>query len=694
MEFTFSDYAFSGLLSILAALYGVGYPLIIQSIERINSQYNSLSISDRFVKEPIYFVFQVLLVINMVFAISAPFLLHSGWNNILFITIQAVLLALLVGQTFLLFRLILIYSTGPKLLKHLEGTKIDKHNVIPLFDLAVYADGIHSYSLYYDCMKDVFGYIGKQQGDEKGQSLDIVLPPAYYDGLTTEIVDRVGQFVKDNDGRHYLSRQNDISSVFFSINSQSRISEQGRRFMWRLVNDAVSSTNKPWFSQYWQYADSYDSIKYHFLSQDNKELQADKTWYRSQHVMIGTALIHWRRFDWLNDIIFYTHSEPEYYGLIPSSFPQIVFEMRTLAELVDNPFIVWPFYFSDNMIGVGDEKRIFRESITYLSLLVIRLWSLKDRYLFDSDVVFLTPTFPVDIKQEEQEICLLELMKKDIKEWERKNVFQLVPNLSPTDIDSVVEFVEDYRLDCQKDVQNKMDHPIVSKKKFDVFQNRTISAVRAFNLDLPSEPLNSKVSYKQVSAQIEYSDDIKTIHYSDYVQMGGAEDIGLLGWNNFTYEIYRGYLDLLRMMPCLKSIVAGQLQLSELFDMIGVTSKYIVVLTDNVGDCPQRDIILETYTRPLRIIILPKLYLPCVAFEPIRSDGAEPIINGMPFCSNIGHLISCREPFFKMRFATKMKGQIRDDSPGYVQIVIDDSRLDGEKMNNVSWKLDDLFKRK
>lgn len=693
MEFTFSDYAFSGLLSILAALYGVGYPLIIQSIERINSQYNSLSISERFVKESIYFVFQVLLVINMVFAISAPFLLHSGWNNNLFITIQAVLLALLVGQTFLLFRLILIYSTGPKLRKHLEGKQIDKHNLTQLFDLAVYADAIQSYSLYHDCMADVLGYICEQQGDEKWQSSDIVLPPVYYDDLTSGIVHSIGRFVKDNDSRHYLNRQNDIVSVFFNRSSKSRISDQGRIYMWHLVNDAVSSNNKPWFSQYWQYAESYENAKYHYLlPYSSKELQADKEWYRTQHVMTGTALIHWRRFDWLNDIFFYTHSEPEHYGLIPSSFPQIIIEMRKLAELVDNPFIPWPYYFSDSMIGATDEKRIFRESISYLSLLVIRLWSLMNRYIIDSDIIFSHPGFPVELGKEEQEVRLLDNMEKDIEEWGRREIFRLVPNLTPIEIVSVIEFVEEYKINCQRDIQNKRAHPIVSKKKFDVFLDRTISAVKEFNLNLPSIPLNSKISYKQVSTSIVYSDDINTIHYSDYVQMGGAEEIGLLGWKNFTYELYRGYLDLLKRMSCLKSTVACRTQLTDFFDMIGITSEYTVVLTDDVEDCPQKDVILETYTRPLRIIILPKLYLPYVELEPIKTDGTEPIVDGMAFCSNIGQFISCREPLFKMRFATKMKGQIRDDSPGYVQIVIDDSQLDGGKITNISWQLDDLFK--
>ena len=100
MEFAFTDYTFSGLLSILAALYGVGYPLIIQSIGKINGQYKSEPLSERFTCEPVYRVFQVLLILNIAFAIAIPFLLHAGWNNRLFITLQSVLLTLLVVRPF------------------------------------------------------------------------------------------------------------------------------------------------------------------------------------------------------------------------------------------------------------------------------------------------------------------------------------------------------------------------------------------------------------------------------------------------------------------------------------------------------------------------------------------------------------------------------------------------------------------
>ena len=116
MIFDFTNYTFSGLLSILASLYGVSYPLIMQSIGRIYTQYDSTLLANRFTKETIYRVFQVLLVLNLLFAVSTPFLLHAEWWNIGFVTIQAILLVLLMGFTFLLFQLMIKYENAEELL--------------------------------------------------------------------------------------------------------------------------------------------------------------------------------------------------------------------------------------------------------------------------------------------------------------------------------------------------------------------------------------------------------------------------------------------------------------------------------------------------------------------------------------------------------------------------------------------------
>ena len=87
--------------------------------------------------------------------------------------------------------------------------------------------------------------------------------------------------------------------------------------------------------------------------------------------MIGTLLLHNERYKWLNDIFLYTHSEPEYYGLIPSTFIEIVEMLENIDSICTIPaFRLQNFYFAGEMGGVNDEKFIFRKAIKYLSCLL------------------------------------------------------------------------------------------------------------------------------------------------------------------------------------------------------------------------------------------------------------------------------------------------------------------------------------
>ena len=327
MTFDFTNYTFSGLLSILASLYGVGYPLIIQSIERIYSQYDSALLANRFTKEPIYKVFQIVLILNLLFVVATPFLFLADWWNIGFVTIQACLLIVLMSFAFMLFQLMIKYGNAKELLRHVEGKQIDVSNVMDILDIAIYADSKNNHQLYVDAMSSVFAYIQKQQYDYDGSIQDEdCLTPVVYDSTAVAIIQKLKGYIREDDGHHLLHRNNDIVSVLYNQLSKTRISRQTHTLMWSLLNEAITYDNRSWFKQYWQFADSYASLKYRhpkgvIESQDKYE-------YMMRHVMIGALLLHHDRYTWLNDIILYTHSEPEFYGLIPSSFSEIEYMIR------------------------------------------------------------------------------------------------------------------------------------------------------------------------------------------------------------------------------------------------------------------------------------------------------------------------------------------------------------------------------
>lgn len=466
MSFDFTNYTFSGLLSILASLYGVGYPLIIQSIGKIYEQYDSSLLANRFTKETVYKLFQSLLILNLLFAVSTPFLLHAGWWNIGFVTIQTILLVLLMGFTFLLFQLMLKYENAVELLRHVEGRKINKNNIMEIFDLAVYADSKNNYQLFIDAMFSVFSYITVQQGDNSITAKnDDILPLVEYDEVVYLIVERLKGFIREDDGHHMLHRNNYIVSALYNIDSKSRISLKTHQLMWILLNEAITYNNHSWFKQYWQFADSYVGLHCSFAN--NESLRHDKEEFMLRHVMIGTLLLHNERYKWFNDIFLYTYSEPESYDLIPSTFIQIIDALENTDKLCEMPtFSQQGFRFENEMGGVNEEKFVFRKAVRYLTLLVIRLWTLQHRNFGQIKHLFDIPNSPKLIEDNIRVEVLMNMMISDIEYFYAKNIFHLIPRLIFTDKREVIKLLTTYRDKCLKIKDENQRQSDADNKKF------------------------------------------------------------------------------------------------------------------------------------------------------------------------------------------------------------------------------------
>ena len=690
MIFDFTNYTFSGLLSILAALYGVSYPLIMQSIGRIYTQYDSTLLANRFTKEAIYRVFQILLFLNLFFAISTPFLLHAEWWNIGFVTIQAILLVLLMGFTFLLFQLMIKYENAGELLRHIEGGQIDKSNIMDIFDLAIYADSKNNHQLYIDAMSSVFLYITVQQGDDfKKQNANEILPPVVYDENVVAILRKIKGFIREDDGHHLLHRNNDIVSVLYNQLSKSRISLQAHQMMWFLLNEAITYNNYSWFKQYWQFADSYSSLRYRFVA--NEILRQDKKEFMLRHVMIGTLLLHNERYKWLNDIFLYTHSEPEYYGLIPSTFIEIVEMLEDIDSICTIPaFQQQNFYFADEMGGVNDEKFIFRKAIKYLSLLVIRLWTLQHRNFDDINSLFQIPSSPILIEDDERMATLMKMMKDDVEEFYSKDIFQLIPRLLPVNKADILSLLLGYRDQCLNIKEAHQNHPAVDFEKFSKLKEEITSLVSSFTITLPQNNIITKVDNLRTEGYVvETEERLKTLDYSLY------KDIGLCVpplLTNFMFELYRVYLRVLDSMRKLASYKINRSQIQGFLEQIEYNDlNYTIITNDNIHEIENSYIDLCAGGPPFVFFIMKKEDIPCVSLGEVQKDDLKLTIAGSSISSNIDSFRDCHEAYFDLVMATKMLVHIKEKIDGVVYVSVNEEYPKQENPITINATLAELF---
>lgn len=689
MIFDFTNYTFSGLLSILASLYGVGYPLIMQSIGRIYTQYDSTLLANRFTKETIYRAFQVLLILNLLFAVSTPFLLHAEWWNIGFVTIQAILLVLLMGFTFLLFQLMIKYENAGELLRHIEGGQIDKSNIMDIFDLAIYADSKNNHQLYIDAMSSVFSYITVQQGDDfKKQNDNEILPPVVYDENVVAILRKIKGFIREDDGHHLLHRNNDIVSVLYNQLSKSRISLQAHQMMWFLLNEAITYNNHSWFKQYWQFADSYSSLRYRFVT--NQILSQDKKEFMLRHVMIGTLLLHNEKYKWLNDIFLYTHSEPEYYGLIPSTFIEIVEMLENIDSICTVPaFQQQNFYFADEMGGVNDEKFVFRKAVKYLSLLVIRLWTLQYRNLYNINFLFHIPSSPILIEDAERAATLMDMMKDDVEEFYSKDIFQLIPRLLPVNKADILSLLSDYRDQCLNTKETHQNHPDVDCEKFSKLKEEIMSFVNNFNIALPQNNIMAEVDNLITKEDVvETKERLETLYYSPYKNIGLCKPPLL---TNFMFDLYRMYLRELHCMKKLSSYEISWSQIQGFLEIIGYNDlDYTIITTDKIQHLKKTHISLCAGVQPLGFFILKKGDIPHVSFGEVQRDDLK-LIDDSNISSNIDSFVDCHETHFYLVMATKMFVHIKEKIDGVIYVSVDGEYPEQKKPITINATLTELF---
>lgn len=77
--FDFTNVTFSGLISIFGALVSLGYPVVLQSIQRIDEQYDSIRLTHRLQYEMVFKLFKCLMIVNIIVSILAPFVLYLAW---------------------------------------------------------------------------------------------------------------------------------------------------------------------------------------------------------------------------------------------------------------------------------------------------------------------------------------------------------------------------------------------------------------------------------------------------------------------------------------------------------------------------------------------------------------------------------------------------------------------------------------
>lgn len=431
--FDFTNVTFSGLISIFGALVSLGYPVVLQSIQRIDEQYDSIRLTHRLQYEIVFKLFKCLMIVNIIVSILAPFVLYllPIQYIAIVITVQSVMVLALLLCSVKLFNLILAYYYPQQLIKRLKDSlgdlkkksdrlktekSYDKYarELMNMLDISIYAARKKNRETYHEAYCFILrAFIEYNETVEVGE--DVIYPRSYM-----KILEEIKRYTTDLKEPTFFYYSNEIIPILYDSTSSYKISENTFVFIWSMINDVILADNRGWFSQYWSWSDQYYRFALTPIMRDDKkhEEEEEKRFYE-QHVMIGALLIYNKKYEWLRDIMYFTDQEPPKYYLIPGTFSKIfdmVLRIDKLASFDASLHICARYPFKGMNADVRTAYYIQAEVMKYLSLLLIRVFLFDDYNIGYCNPKEYPPLADHILKNKEYKF-LVESLKNRVNEW-------------------------------------------------------------------------------------------------------------------------------------------------------------------------------------------------------------------------------------------------------------------------------------
>ena len=391
------------LVPMIIAVFVFAFPLLLQTITRIDDKYNSTKLIESFRNEPICKGYLSLLITSVFFCITwclqMPRKCDLGWFNdivdysaLIFICIGAVGLIIM---TFAIVYLTYIYYYPEKLLAHLikkyNRTK-NKNNKARYFEaiskLLFYsierADELLSRQLatfYYSA------FVGFRKGKE-GQIVEY--PQEYNDAIFG-----ANELLCKRD-RRTISCFNEgaLFDLYLDSFQHTIISHNTYNFLWHCLVQTIRYDRDDIIIAYWKKAHQlcnlfmgtippkYDKKSQKVINQDEIDKRyKEREIFLEFHYALGGLLMYKQKYEAIKEIMYFTQQQPPKYVLVPETMEEVIVRYMQISKLENfNPVYYEQKYPFPDVSGVNADSAIQMWIKRYLSILFLRQYTLYDEY--------------------------------------------------------------------------------------------------------------------------------------------------------------------------------------------------------------------------------------------------------------------------------------------------------------------------
>ena len=160
-----------------------------------------------------------------------------------------------------------------------------------------------------------------------------------YDDVAVDVWQMFRELYKQHSIRdnHFFSNRNLIVSYFFSPEEQIFLSEEEYIYIWQTVDAVMHADNESWVYNYWTYANQYYIFTLDHYSENDGELKWQQKRFKEQHFMLGALLAYNKKYELLNQLMYFTNTKPQRYVLVPSSFNSVISQLKHLIDMIYPP---------------------------------------------------------------------------------------------------------------------------------------------------------------------------------------------------------------------------------------------------------------------------------------------------------------------------------------------------------------------
>lgn len=570
--FDFFDYNFSSLISMFAALMGMAYPLILQAIQRIDEMYNSSKLAAYFQKQWFFLLFSRLLLVSIPVSIVAPFLLYYfrdfGWMMILSAAHAIIVFALAIS-VFLLFKYILMTTNPSKFFEYLEYKLYGSHPPLTeIFQIQKYASDKDNEELFGNITTSISVYLNSYRKNKRD---DVVIDVWK---MFRELYKQ--HSIRDN---HFFSNRNLIDLYFFSPEEQIFLTEEEYIYIWQTVDAVVHADNDSWVYNYWTYANQYYMFTLDHYSKNDEELKLQQKRFKEQHFMLGALLAYNKKYELLNQLMYFTNTKPQRYVLVPSTFNSVISQLKHLIDMIYPPLNLTKRYL---MIGspqdVSSDEFILRYSYKYASLLLIRLFTVNDWNITYSNPMDL-PDISKNKNVEElnAEVYMMNRLKDEVSLWfEEKDAIKQTIGKGLVTMDEVLNLCDEYIEECKKQIETLNNSMEVDPEKQEYIKSHLLSALKDYSLALPTIVDINTDGYEKlkINNYIKFQIDKEILKVGTNVNASNLPDVIVRHLNELAYKAYN-YLFLIQ--SSVRNVRIAYKDIKRVLDVIGVNEKLAVI---------------------------------------------------------------------------------------------------------------------